>query len=206
MTEPTARARKRSQGLEPLTAEARLRWRVERALEWLEAASNDSLAQPGDPYEVPPVSATGGPWIVFNEDSYTFQLWSGCTAKFGTMVLKNIPQNPTIRVVTSFADNVGREIFIPSWGLDIANASSQEIGVWIRIPDEPVVEQWHVPDNWEDFSQLLEKRGIRLGEVFASAYPYVRNGSPLVIAIGFPSRKTVCWCTYPDAMVLYSTA
>lgn len=191
VTEPTAQARKRGQGLEPLTADARLRWRVERAHEWLEAASNDSLVRPGDPYEVPPVSSSGARWIVFNEDHSTFTLWSRCNAKFGTMVLKLIPQNPTIRVVTRFADNAGKDIFEPSWGSDIAGTSGQEIGVWIRIPNEPVVEQCHVPDNWEDLSQLLDSRGIRLGEVFASAYPYLRNGTAVVLAIGFPIPETL---------------
>jgi len=191
VTEPTARVRSRNQSVEPPTAESRLRWRVKRALEWLELASDGNLVQAGDPYEVPPISASGGRRMVFNEDASTFKIWDSCTAKFGMMVLKNMPQNASTRVVTSFADSGGREIVAPLWGFDIEHASSQEAGVWVRIPDEPVVEQWHVPDNWEDISQLLEKKGIRLGEVFADAYPYLRNGTAPVIAIGFPIPENI---------------
>lgn len=190
VTEPTARVRNRNQGVEPLTAEARLRWRISRALEWLGATASGDLAQAGDHYEVPPVSSIG-PLIVFNEDATTFESWTTSTAIFGTMTLKSVTQNPSIRVLTSFADSSARQITTPLWGFDIEQAPNQETGVWIRIPDEPVIEQWHVPDTWEELSELLEARDINIQTVFASTYPYLRNGSAAVVAIGFPIPETV---------------
>jgi predicted ThiF/HesA family dinucleotide-utilizing enzyme len=191
VTEPTARVRNRNEGVEPPTAEARLRWNVKRALEWLDAAASGRLAQPGDPYEVPPVSSPSGPLVVFNEDAATFEAWITSTVRFGTMTLKSVSQNPSIRALTSFADSSAGEITTPLWGFDIEHAPNQETGVWIRIPDEPVIEQWHVPDTWDEISELLNERGINIQEVFASTYPYLRNGSAAVLAIGFPIPEAV---------------
>ncbi len=190
VTDSVARVRNRNQKVEPLTPGARLRWHIERALEWLDAAASGNLVRSGDPYEVPPVSSSG-PLVVFNEDAKTFESWVTSTAQFGAMTLNSISENPSIRAVTSFTDISARQIAQPHWGFAVERIPDGETGVWIRLQDEPVREQWHLPDTWEELAHLLDQRGICIQKVFSNTYPYLRNGNAPVVAIGFPIPETV---------------
>ena len=65
---------------EPYGIHERLRWRFERALAWLGAASRGELAQPGEPFELPqylPTLGALGLTIVFQEGFDTLPTWEG---------------------------------------------------------------------------------------------------------------------------------
>lgn len=172
---------------EPFDADARLKWRVERALDWLELAACGALSRPGDPYEVPPLPTVGGgPIVAFNEGLDTFPLWKASTVLFGAFHSKVLYRSSSIRIATSFSDGAGRTIVEPIWGRLIREEPQQDVGLWIRLPKEPVVEHWHVPDTWEELDGLLAGNGISLDQVFRDAYGGLRNASAPLLALGFP--------------------
>ncbi len=186
LTTPTAGVVRRISQTEPFDTDTRLRWRVERALEWLGLAAARKLAEPGDPYEVPPVPIMGNETVVFNEGPTTFPNWSNSQARFGSFCLKRVPNVDSIRVVTSFSDTAGALILEPSWGRLIQQEAREEVGIWIRLPNEPVLTEWHVPDSWGELDELLAQNGLSMSQVFRDNYGHIRNGSAPVLALGFP--------------------
>jgi ThiF family len=191
VTEPAARVLRDGLGIEPKTAEARLRWRFQRALEWLFDASAGLLGQSGEPYEVPDFPVSQWPLLVFNEGASTFLEWQNCASQFGTMQLKELPSNSRIKLVDRFASLPPQVIVESRWGATIANKEPSETGIWIRITHEPTVAYWHVADTWEELTPLLKEAGIDLDLVFSRTYAYLPNGKPFVIAIGFPIPELI---------------
>jgi hypothetical protein len=77
---------RRAYDAEPYGVEERLRWRFERALAWLEAASRDELPLPGEPFELPQVLPTGGLELTFafQEGSDTLGEWENHSGEAGS--------------------------------------------------------------------------------------------------------------------------
>jgi ThiF family/Prokaryotic E2 family A len=186
LTHPAAGVVRKMSQSEPADADTRLRWRVERALEWLELAASGSLSKPGDPYEVPPLPTTGGESVAFNEGVDTFHVWNATETRFGVFRSKLLNPSPTIRIVSSFLDEAGRPILEPSWGRLIREETQHEVGLWIKLLDEPLIDHWHVPDTWEQLYDLLARKGIPLDQVFRDTYGYFRFASAPLLALGFP--------------------
>jgi molybdopterin/thiamine biosynthesis adenylyltransferase len=191
LTHPAAGVLRKMIQSEPIDADARLRWRVERALEWLELAASGSLSKPGDPYEVPPLPTTGREMVAFNEGSDTFPVWNATGTCFGVFRSKLLNSSPTIRIVSSFFDETSSLILTPSWGRLIREEPQQETGLWIKLSDEPLLDHWHVPDTWEQLHDLLARKGISLDQVFRDTYGHLRNASAPLVALGFPIPATV---------------
>jgi hypothetical protein len=191
LTHPAAGVLRKMSQSEPIDADARLRWRVERALEWLELAASGSLSKPGDPYEVPPLPTTGREMVAFNEGSDTFPVWNATGTCFGVFRSKLLNSSPTIRIVSSFFDQTSSLILEPSWGRLIREEPQQETGLWIKPSDEPLLDHWHVPDTWEQLHDLLARKGISLDQVFRDTYGHLRNASAPLVALGFPIPATV---------------
>ncbi len=62
---------------EPFDAGVRLRWHVERALQWLVLASRDELAEIGDPFELPYILSVNntGVTVAFSESEESMVRW-----------------------------------------------------------------------------------------------------------------------------------
>jgi ThiF family/Prokaryotic E2 family A len=191
LTHPAAGVLRKMSQSEPMDADTRLRWRIERALEWLELAASENLSKPGDPYEVPPLPTSGTEMVAFNEGAYTFPIWNAKKTSFGVLRSKLLNASPTIRIVSSFFDEAGSSILEPSWGRLVREDKQQEVGLWIKLLDEPLVDHWHVPDTWEQLSDLLTRKSISLDQVFRDTYGHFRNASAPLMALGFPIPETV---------------
>lgn len=191
LTHPPAGILRKMSQSEPIDADTRLRWRVERALEWLELAASGSLWKPGDPYEVPPLPTSGREMVAFNEGSDTFPVWNATKTRLGVFRSKLLNSSPTIRIVSSFFDQASNLILEPSWGRLIREEPQQETGLWIKLFDEPLLDHWHVPDTWEQLHDLLARKGISLDQVFRETYGHLRNASAPLMALGFPIPATV---------------
>lgn len=191
LTHPAAGVLRNMSQSEPMDADTRLRWRIERALEWLELAASGNLSKPGDPYEVPPLPTSGTEMVAFNEGADTFPIWIATKACFGVFRSKLLNPSPTIRIVSSFFDGAGRPILEPSWGRLVRKDKQQEAGLWIKLLDEPVIDHWHVPDTWEQLFELLARKSISLDQVFRDTYGHFRNASAPLMALGFPIPETV---------------
>lgn len=191
LTHPAAGVLRNMSQSEPMDADTRLRWRIERALEWLELAASGNLSKPGDPYEVPPLPTSGTEMVAFNEGADTFPIWNATKACFGVFRSKLLNPSPTIRIVSSFFDGAGRPILEPSWGRLVRKDKQQEAGLWIKLLDEPVIDHRHVPDTWEQLFDLLARKSISLDQVFRDTYGHFRNASAPLMALGFPIPETV---------------
>ena len=191
LTHPAAGVLRKMSQSEPMDADTRLRWRIERALEWLELAASGNLSKPGDPYEVPPLATTGLEMVAFNEGADTFPIWNATETSFGVFRSKLLNESPTIRIASSFLDEAGNSILEPSWGRLVREDKQQEVGLWIKLAAEPVVDHWHVPDTWEQLSDLLARKGISLDQIFRDTYGHFRNASAPLLALGFPIPATV---------------
>ncbi len=203
LTHPAAGVLRKMSQSEPMDADTRLRWRIERALEWLELATSGNLSKTGDPYETPPLPTTGTEIVAFNEGADTFPVWNATNTSFGLFRSKLLNPSPAIRIVSSFFDEAGSSILEPSWGRLVREVKQQEVGLWIKLLDEPLIDHWHVPDTWEQLSCLLARKSISLDHVFRDTYRHFRNASAPLMALGFPIPETVSGPPCSTELVLH---
>src|SRR5829696_2989230 len=103
---------------EPYGANERLRWRFERALAWLEAASRNQLLLPGEPFELPQVLPVGGLefTFAFREGPDTLVEWQGNSGDAGLVDLFGFDPDKSIFLVDRFLSAGAEPILTSSWG------------------------------------------------------------------------------------------
>lgn len=192
---------------EPYTASERLRWHLERALRWLEAAERGQLLAPGDPYELPdfPGAAAGGRRVGFAESADTFALWRAVPRREGLLDLRLIhpTQSPLsslgrgvtgtdsgadsgVRIAARFCD-IHRLAFVtPPWG-HIINTSHANVewGAWIRLDACPLSPPWQAPTTWGELRQACQSQGIDADASLRLVAPIYETGGTMSCFLAF---------------------
>jgi hypothetical protein len=140
---------------EPLDSEERLKWHMERTLQWLQDAQSNRLAVTGDPFEVPqfPLGAERS-LLAFDENQESFTKWSATSDAAGLVRLIELRRNPGTFVATEFQSSDGSLMCSSSWGPGIEG--EQKLGVWIRLPKVPVLGVWQAPGTWSELVRAFE--------------------------------------------------
>lgn len=192
-------------------ADNRLRWHVERALKWLEAAATGTLLAPGDPFEVParphPVSSDGQTFrrLVHDETASTFPAWASRYRGTGMVRLGFVPGLHDVLTAGEFVDSVGQPI--RAWtGRRIETWADDVEGVWWLWPEPPVVPPWHSPGTWGELRAIGRNQGVDVDALLkqvasrrrgAKAAALLLLGYPIPARVGEAPRE-VHW----DAIVL----
>lgn len=194
---------------EPYTASERLRWHLERALRWLEAAERSQLLAPGDPYELPdfPGATAGGRRLGFAESADTFAVWRTVPRREGLLDLRPIHSTPShlsprrrgstctdgdVRIAARFCDIHRLALVTPPWG-HIINAShvNVEWGAWIRLDACPLLPPWQAPTTWGDLRRACQSQGIDVDPSLRRVVPHLRDGQRHVLLLGFPIPERI---------------
>ncbi len=180
--------------IEPYNADQRLRWHLERALQWLVAASKNDLVQEGDPFELPefPISGASSISVVFAEGPDTFSNWRTMTERAGLVELFDTAQIKDYFIVGAFLSRK-REVL---WKLNWGNALSYQrggkfTGIWLRLGSPPILEPWQAPINWGELRQTVHSQGVNLDELLRSVLGMVRDGRSHFALLGFPITDNV---------------
>lgn len=175
---------------EPYDVHERLRWRFERALAWLGAASHEELALPGDPFELPqyrPTMGGLGLTVVFEEGSDTLPAWEGVTDLAGPVDLRAYGKDGTILVVDRFRSLGGDALLTPRWGRALTEAEgSPHLGAWIRLSETPVLEPWKGPATWGELRRAFKAQGLNLDRLLRRVSGHLRDGKRHALLLGFP--------------------
>lgn len=171
---------------EPLDSEGRLKWHVERAMQWLQDAQADRLAVTGDPFELPhfPLGTERNLSMAFDEDQESFAKWSASSNSAGLVRLVEMRRNPGTLVATEFQAGDGESIYSASWGFGIEG--EQRLGVWIRLPKVPVLRIWQAPSTWGELVRAFETQNVNFEQSCRDQWQHLRDGNAHLLLIGFP--------------------
>jgi hypothetical protein len=144
---------------QPTGAAFRIRWHVERALEWLCAAAQDALTGPDEPFELPKFPFEGGCVMGFDEDAGTFTAWKVLLGRCGEAFVKPISRN--LRVAYAFSCD-GNFVNRPRWGSKIRETEDLERAYWIALRGLPVFAPWNVAATWGQLRTVARAQKIDL--------------------------------------------
>ena len=177
---------------EPYTAHERLRWHMERAVEWLHDAIQNKLMRPGDPYELPQFFHYPAMQMVgFSEDATSFSKWASIPEDCGLVKFSQCGEDPDIYVVRSFQSLQGAELIRSSWGSAISLFKEPMLGIWIRLPSVPVLPPWQAPLTWAELNTACLQQGVSIFDRINSCAEPVRDGQQHLALFGFPIPRIV---------------
>jgi molybdopterin/thiamine biosynthesis adenylyltransferase len=175
---------------EPYGAQERLRWRFERSLAWLEAASRGELVLPGEPFELPqylPTVGGLGLTVVFNEGSDTLPEWEKTADPAGLVDLHVRGRRKTMLVVDRFKSTRGEVLLEPRWGHALTEAKGNpHLGAWIRLNETPVLNPWKSPVTWGELREACKGQGLNLDWLLRKVSRHLRDGDRHALLLGFP--------------------
>lgn len=177
--------------IEPYDVYKRLRWRFQRAVQWLNAASSGELIRPGEPYELPqfPKSALQDT-VVFCEGQESFARWKSVPEQVGIVEFGRKGSNLLFTKV--FKSALGADLWIPSWGHAMAGIHTGNVsGIWLRVNSAPALFPWQAPATLGELRKACREQGIELDDLLKVVVRHVRDGERHIALIGFPISARV---------------
>ena len=173
---------------EPGSTMGRICWHVERALQWLALASQDALAQHGDPYELPDfnVPAADDGLLAYYEDAHSLDQWMSHSEESGIAHLNSL-NGKAIYVIRSFFDSRNRDtLYEPAWGTGVGGLCTGAYkAFWIRLPTMPVLNRWQAPSTIAELREAISQQGKDLDSLLEPLWKHLSN-SDLFILVGAP--------------------
>jgi len=186
-----------SAGRDPIgDADLRLRWHVERALDWIAAAAIGKLVEVGDLYELPqrPCARLPG-WsalrVVHDESGSSFGAWQQQVNASGTVVLARLDALPNVLVVATFLDRSGVEV--RAWaGRKLEKSAESLRAHWWLWPRTIVLDPWHVPGTWGELRRAGRLVGIDVDARLKQLVPRLRGAKErTILFLGYPIPKRI---------------
>jgi hypothetical protein len=180
--------------LEFFEAHRRLRWNVERAIDWLVAASEENLIQTGDPFELPdfPIAPKYPEVVAFLSRGSCLQLWQDIPDQYGMASFIRFREDPDVFVVERFQSCKGRDLVTESLAYGLEAHHCQKIkGAWIRLPRPPILDPWQAPGTWAELRTACQHMGVDLDRCLNGVTPHLREKKQKdairhVLLLGFP--------------------
>ena len=145
---------------EPRDSRERIRWNVERALEWLSEASQDRVAAVNEPFELPQIKQSSG-LIAFQENAARFDQWKSRAEQHGLVQLSPFRRELDYWHTLAFLTVADKLLIEDEWGSFLAQTTNGDsIGVWIRVPEIPVVKPWRFPATVGELREVLKAQDV----------------------------------------------
>jgi hypothetical protein len=186
---------------EPRETRERIRWNIERALAWLSEASQNRVAAVNEPFELPQIRRSSG-LIAFQENAARFEQWKSCAEQHGLVQLSPFRREQGYWHTMAFSTRTEKPVIESQWGSFLApTTKSDSVGVWIRVPEIPVVKPWRFPATLGELREVLKAQGVDFDSRCGSAAGLkLRDGKEHFCLIGFPipdrigqPSKLMCW-------------
>jgi len=171
--------------------DTRLRWHIERALDWLDAAASGTLLSPGDPFELPRRSNTvPKSWlhrrVVHDETAATFVSWAQLHGQTGVAHLGSLPGIKNALVVQRFDGLSGAAVHCWS-GRPVEPLAEGVSAVWWLWPGPAVLRPWLSPRTWGDLRRAGKSLGVDVDSVVKAMAPRLQGAAePTVLLLGYP--------------------
>lgn len=181
---------------EPYSADERIHWHVERALDWLRSAAREELQRAGDPFELPYFLVTNPERFGYLEDADTFAKWRSASG-VGLVTLVDISGNPRVTWASRFHRADGALIVEPAAGRYLGLERQNRTGVWILPTGIPIVAPWKAPENWGELRVVMSRGGVdidrSLGQLLTTlaraGETYALVGYRMPVRLGEPDAR-----------------
>jgi molybdopterin/thiamine biosynthesis adenylyltransferase len=191
---------------EPYTVSERLRWHVERTIEWIEKASRTELFLPGDPWEVPAretavdswhigVGSVGGTLPKDDADTYGLVELLQPMANSRLLFAERFfgMSDPALRWLREAGQVPGFAVGQMDWGHQISSSPQAVYGVWIKIATPPTLPHWRLPSTWGELRAWYQEHegdslDTRIVEFLQSIGKLANAVSLLLLGYPVPER------------------
>lgn len=182
--------------IEPLSAIGRLKWFFERALNWLEAAAKNNLIKKGEEFENPDFDTDRtDKKIIFWESKETFELWKSHFGNSGFVDIAEISGMRNKLVIKSFKTKSGKVILAPKWGKHIIRSTPKTtLGLWMLLPEVPVLSPWQAPMTWAELNQVSTQIGLNVKKDIISLCYSLRDKARHHVLLGYPVPRKIGEC------------
>jgi len=178
---------------EPFSVEDRLLFHVQRAVEWLESAANNSLVSSDELFELPEFNDNHSieRQFVFSEDTVTFMQWEDTDCRYGIVDIDCYKTKPTVFYPKTFYSVDNKPVHYTHWGTALEKQNSERLlkSPWILLKNVPVLYDWQVPETWEELKKVCESQGCDIKAILRESSRYLRDGIPHLFLLGFPIPK-----------------
>ncbi len=190
---------------EPEDLVARIGWKTQRLLQWIDAAALEELLVTGDWFELPASREPRSqfPQLAFNETEAGFEAWTVSQLRWGIADLSGLTKTttaPRVTYVKAFKGLNNEMAVVPRWGLWLSEARDTRPALWIRLDRIPILPPWQLPGTWAalnavlleheiDFPRLLESFGAYLRRHHLPTSAMLLLGFPVSAKVGEPPRR-----------------
>lgn len=178
---------------EPHGVHERLRWRFQRAIDWLEAASRDELIGNGEPFELPvfPISESSMT-VAFCEGRNTFRTWQDAAQQAGLVDLSCFSKQSGVLLTRCYRSIDNKELLTPNWGQALQSATEEPLrGIWLRLEDVPVLYPWRVPTTWQDLRDACRAQDVDIDDLLRTVVGFLRDEKRHIALLGFSIPERV---------------
>ena len=184
----TAPLRRKGYDIEPGEAGRNLAWHLRRAQRWLELASRNELAPPGDFFELPDLPNHREGKVAFCEGPLSLAQWQETVDLCGTAEIRMLEHNLSAIIVVRFNVKGGRPPIEQNWRKSIGNGDKGS-AFWIRMDSIPVLPPWQMPATWGELRQACQRQNINLDALLRKAINGRRTANmPLLIGFPIPNK------------------
>lgn len=173
--------------------EERLRWYLQRAVDWIHAAATDSLIKIGDPFETPYYLFQDHIKHVHDESVDSFSTWSSIRpGDWGYVILDSLKGiNDTEFIVAYFTRDGNLIRFAPNYNETIHILGIPEIkqGLWWLWPKPVVLHPWQAPTNWGELRKAGKLMGINVDNCLQNMNKALHGKEATELYIGYPIPK-----------------
>lgn len=189
---PMRCSRRRVYDIEPFSADERLRWRMLRAKQWLEAAAEGRLTEKEEPFELPDFPRKSVEGLGFVEDQESFRFWQEQSLTSGLAAVVQPEGIDRWYVVTSYSDKRNRTIRMIEYGTLLSQRSlPKPAAPWIRLSGVPVLPVWQSPATFGELRFVLAEQGTDFNGLVLGLAPHFRDGKRHLLLLGFPIRAVI---------------
>jgi hypothetical protein len=182
---------KKALATEPQHTIERIIWHVERALDWLKAASTDTLSVTGDNFELPDFGIPNNNksnCLGYYESGDNFNIWKSLSGQGGIASISTL--NNTIIVRKYMNKNGQRIVYEPQWGSEIKKLPERK-AIWLCLGQIPVINHWQVPSTFQELVEIASSQGMDLANVAKGILERFTDNSECLVLIGMPIPYTV---------------
>lgn len=167
--------------------EQRLRWHVERCLEWLCLAGTTQLMVNNEPFEVPqcPQEIMSPQFnVVHDEGNDTWPGWERRLGEYGKIHWIRLPGFDKTIVAETFFDVQGEVVRTCRRRFQAGNRPW--VGYWWLWPAPIVTPPWHAPSTWDELRRTGDRLGIDVDRFLGWMAQRLRHKDSAIVMIGYP--------------------
>jgi hypothetical protein len=170
--------------------EERIRWHLQRALAWLQAAATNTLVQAGDPFETPYCLVSSINRIVHDESNNSFSIWEDVkTGEWGFVILDSLVGFANTEFAVAYFTRNGILIrSTPKYDESVHILDHSEIkkSIWWLWPSAIVLQPWQAPTNWGELRKIGKEKGVQVDQCLRSMTRVLRAQDVTLLIIGYP--------------------